>query len=347
MQTRYVCVTVNNPTFEAKEFIPKESELFVSFAAWQLELGENGTKHVQGYVEFKKRGRFTSFKKRLPTLERAHLEPRKGTAIEAADYCRMNSYKGKPKVVLDGPWEFGTISEESAHRGSRSDLEAVLSFVREGATKRQIFDSFPDESAKFPRFIDQAIKYREEEKVEKLLSVEPNHPWQINLLEYVSSPPQGRDILWYYDAVGNKGKTYMSKYLVDAHGAFYCNGGKGADLVYAYSGQPVIIFDYVRDAAEYVNYGVIEQIKNGILFSSKYESGMKRFNVPHIIVMANFLPLSTKWSRDRYNVFKITDTSCVRVPFNELPSAPGVTEAETSVMTWQMDNVHLDPLPSP
>lgn len=347
MQTRFVCVTVNNPTFEAAEFIPKASEPFISFAAWQLEVGASGTKHVQAYVEFKKRGRFTTFKKILPTLAHAHLEPRLGTAIEAADYCRMNSFKGKPKIVIDGPWEFGKISEETSSRGTRSDLMAVSLSVREGATKRQIFEGFPEVAAKYPRFIDQLIKDREEDKVEKLLSVEPNHPWQQNVLEYVSSPPHGRDILWYYDAVGNKGKTYMSKHLVDAYGAFYCNGGKGADLVYAYSGQPVIIFDYVRDASEYVNYGVIEQIKNGILFSSKYESGMKRFNTPHIIVMANFLPLSTKWSRDRYNVFKITDTTCVRVPFDDLPCAPGVTEGEASFVAWKMTNLHVDPPPSP
>ena len=37
------------------------------------EIGENGTKHIQGYVEFKNQITFKSLKKQLPT---AHIEER-------------------------------------------------------------------------------------------------------------------------------------------------------------------------------------------------------------------------------------------------------------------------------
>jgi hypothetical protein len=44
-----------------------------------------------------------------------------------------------------------------------------------------------------------------------------------------------------------------------------------------------IIYDVPRTAENFVNYGVLEQVKNGLFFSSKYESEMAVFNPPHVI----------------------------------------------------------------
>lgn len=207
-------------------------------------------------------------------------------------------------MIRAGPWHFGTISKGA---GARTDLEAVKDYILAGGDKRKVYEEFPEVAAKYPRYVEQMIKYRVEDQTEKLLDIEPKYKWQQSVLDYVSSPPSTRDILWVYCPHGNTGKTYLSKHLVDKYGAFYCNGGKAADITFAYNGESTIIFDYVRDAKEYVNYGVIEQVKNGILFSSKYESGMKRFSVPRVIVMANFQPDKDKFSKDRYNVLDISN----------------------------------------
>lgn len=192
-------------------------------------------------------------------------------------------------------------------QGKRSDIEAVRDAVAAGASKRSLYEEFPDVAAKFPRYIETMIRYRVEDSTDKLLEFVPNSLFQHTMLEWVKTAPDPRKILWIYDPIGNTGKSYISKHLVDAHGAFYTNGGKGTDITYAYQGEPIVIFDYVRDSKDYVNYGVIEQIKNGMLFSSKYESGMKRFNIPHVIVFANFLPDRYKFSRDRYEVNDISN----------------------------------------
>ncbi|NBK25960.1 MAG: hypothetical protein EOM68_28585 [Spirochaetia bacterium] len=202
-----------------------------------------------------------------------------------------------------GPWHFGTISKGV---GSRNDLDACMEFIQQGGTKRQCYELFPKVAAKHPRFIEQHIKYRVEDETAKVLEVAPRFQWQTMLLDFVEASVDDRQILWIFDEVGKHGKTYLSKYLVDAKGAFYCSGGKGADILFAYNGESTVVFDYARESKDYVNYGVMEQIKNGMLFSAKYESGMKRFNIPRLIVMANFLPDRTKWSRDRYNVYDIS-----------------------------------------
>ena len=180
-------------------------------------------------------------------------------------------------------------------------------YILAGGDKRKVFEDFPKVAAKYPRYVEQMLKYRIEDETEKILELVPKFQWQQFVLDYVNAVPSERDILWVYCPNGNTGKTYLSKHLVDKYGAFYCNGGKGTDITFAYNGESTIVFDYVRDSKEYVNYGVIEQIKNGILFSSKYESGMKRFTVPRVIVMANFLCDRTKFSRDRYNVLDISN----------------------------------------
>lgn len=50
----------------------------------QLELGETGTLHLQGYLEMKQPARMSALKKLLP---RAHLEKAMGTKLQCIQYC--------------------------------------------------------------------------------------------------------------------------------------------------------------------------------------------------------------------------------------------------------------------
>lgn len=131
------------------------------------------------------------------------------------------------------------------------------------------------------------------------------YEWQAKILRMVQLPPSARKVLWCWDPLGNAGKSYLAKHLVRHFNAFYCTGGKHADVFHAYGGQEIAIFDFPRDSEEFVCYGVIEAFKNGIFFSAKYESVVKQFNVPHVLVFSNFLPTYSKFSEDRWALFKI------------------------------------------
>ena len=54
-----------------------------------------------------------------------------------------------------------------------------------------------------------------------------------------------------------------------------------------------------------VSYNAIEQLKDGLVFSSKYEGGVKMFNPPHVIIFANWLPDVKTLSEDRWNIVNI------------------------------------------
>ncbi len=85
----------------------------VRYLTYQKEVGENGTPHFQGYVEFEQAKRLSAVKKISP---RAHWEIRAGTPKQAAQYAN------KPETRVAGPW---TDGESGPGKGSRTDLESV------------------------------------------------------------------------------------------------------------------------------------------------------------------------------------------------------------------------------
>lgn len=70
------------------------------FAVWQIEVGAEGTPHIQGYLELRNGMSMDSLHKKKG-LERAALFERRGTAIQAIAYCE------KEETRVDGPWRFG------------------------------------------------------------------------------------------------------------------------------------------------------------------------------------------------------------------------------------------------
>lgn len=124
--SKYFCFTLNNPTdFETKAIHHGLHEN-CSYFIYGKEVGESGTPHLQGYFEMRKRSRLTTAKAIL--VNRVHLEVRKGTSTQAADYCKK-----------DGDFtEHGKISKG---RGSRSDLAAVKSALDSGASVTDISES--------------------------------------------------------------------------------------------------------------------------------------------------------------------------------------------------------------
>lgn len=85
-RSRGWCFTLNNPTDTDKEQCSNLVNIS-DYVIWGHEVGESGTPHFQGFVLFK----HAQHLKRLKTLlPRAHLEVQRGTAAQAADYCKKD-----------------------------------------------------------------------------------------------------------------------------------------------------------------------------------------------------------------------------------------------------------------
>ena len=126
--------------------------------------------------------------------------------------------------------------------------------------------------------------------------------WQLKLIEELAKNPDDRKVTWIVDEAGNSGKTFLTKYLLTQGECMRYENGKSADVKFAYDGQRICVFDLSRSQETHVNYEVIKSVKNGVVFSTKYESAMKVFKTPHVVIMANFGPDRSKMSEDRWDV---------------------------------------------
>lgn len=134
--------TLNNYTKEEENNL---NLIICKYLIYGKEIGENGTPHLQGYIEFDSNRRLKRIKKEVS--DRAHWETRKGTATEAAEYCT------KDKDVF----EKGIRSR--TNQGRRKDLEEVAEMVREGKGMKDIIEECS--SFQSMRFAENLLKYKE------------------------------------------------------------------------------------------------------------------------------------------------------------------------------------------
>lgn len=159
--------------------------------------------------------------------------------------------------------------------------------------------------------------------------------WQSNLTEEMNKTPDPRKIIWYNDPEGNTGKTFIAKLLCLKHSAIRFENAKSADIKYAYRGQNIVVFDLSRSQEAHFNYEVLESVKNGVMFSTKYESTMKMHGTPHVIVFANWTPEKTRLSLDRWTSENSPTTY-----------KPGQSSTATSLSKRNHSHPRLTPRPS-
>ncbi len=138
--------------------------------------------------------------------------------------------------------------------------------------------------------------------------------WQVDIVDLINEEPDYRKIYWYWDDVGNTGKSAFSRYLIINRGALAVSGCSN-DIKYGVSDWiiekklpfKILIIDIPRSEVCNISYKAIEQIKNGFFYSTKYKSGMVVFNIPHVIVFANSVPDYSALSEDRLVVKRISN----------------------------------------
>lgn len=303
-QFRNFCFTSYN--LETKWFDKdwsQEKDSIVQYMIVQGEFCKDQKQHIQGYCQLITRARLTTIKEFFDD-KTMHIEKRYGTHEQARDYCKQEK---------NGRWheyvEWGTPKEQ----GKRTDLLDLRDRLKEGEHLRVIIDEAVNEKE-----LSLILKYRKPLK-EYEDSVQTNRArvtllkryegviwrqWQQELLNLVDELPNPRTIVWYLDPEGNSGKSFISKYLQLSRDVYYVTGGKQQDILYAYENQHIIIYDLARTYSDNMDhiYTTIENFKNGMYLSTKYESRQRIFEIPHIIVMANYEPHYEKLSKDRWDV---------------------------------------------
>lgn len=140
--------------------------------------------------------------------------------------------------------------------------------------------------------------------------------WQVQLKAELGGEPHPRKIIWYYDPVGNAGKsTFATHMMYHDKDLLYVDGGSCADLKAALAGMKeegtkppkIVILDLPKSRdPKYVSYDGLEAIKNGAFLNTKYHSCTMRMPRPHMVVFANCLPDVSKMSADRWDIRTIS-----------------------------------------
>ena len=147
--------------------------------------------------------------------------------------------------------------------------------------------------------------------VQRALRDEVMYDWQKEIWNKIKEEPDDRKVMWYWEKDGGKGKTTLARDICITYPdeAIYV-GGRASDMKYAIAKMitegknlRIVIIDVCRAGG--VDYEGIEAIKNGIFFTTKYESGMVVFNKPHVIVFSNNQPDRDALSADRWLVREI------------------------------------------
>lgn len=144
------------------------------------------------------------------------------------------------------------------------------------------------------------------------------YDWQRSVLDIVKGKPNSRSIYWVIDKKGNNGKSALCKFLCFGYSASIVGGSK-KDIICSIRGKDgkkinvskTYIFDIPRNEGNNVDYSAIEEVKNGHVFSTKYESGSVMFPIPHIVVLANEPPETENLSSDRWKIYEIVNKKLI------------------------------------
>lgn len=147
------------------------------------------------------------------------------------------------------------------------------------------------------------------------------HDWQQEIIDLIATEPDDRKIYWYWERTGNIGKSSLVKhlYLRFKDKGILPVSGKAADMKHLVHGYlethelDAVLVDLVRSREQYVSYEGIEEIKNGLIVNTKYETAVNCFNCPHVIVFSNWPPDLSALSADRWIVRDLNTTKSVIV----------------------------------
>ena len=257
-QSKRWCFTFNNYSDDDLEQMEQTfNQMSINYIIGK-EVGDQGTPHLQGYIECPTKMRWSQFK----LSDKIHWEKCKGDRAANVKYCsKEGNYVHSPLLM--------------------PPREKVI------------------------------IKY------EQLLD------WQKEIVGWFDDYEDalfGRAIHWVYERDGNIGKSIVAKYLVQANpNECIMVAGRAKDMQFGVINMvqqghmpKIVVVNIPRVSEDHFSVAGIESIKDGLFFSSKYESGMCDFNRPWVIVFANCPPPYSSMSNDRWRVFELVEGKLIK-----------------------------------
>lgn len=271
----------------------------------QYEMGESGTKHIQGVIHFKKPMRLSAVKK----LDgRAHWEPCKSEEA-SVKYCT----KAESRIC--------------------NVINMFPQTKKAGRKKKE--EAFNDKN--FGEEFGEVWTWK---PMDGLEGKEP-YPFQKFLIDLIPGEPDDRKIIWIFDSKGKKGKSTVVEHLVKKYKECILEvNGQASDIYHMVAKNVTdskgnvytmklraVFFDLARatektmmeDRGDGISYAALEKIKSGMITSGKYDSTTVQIRKPHVVVLSNWPPDRSRLSEDRWEVYEIQDNLTLKEFIGEQP----------------------------
>ena len=300
------CFTVNNYTEEditkIQEWLTEET---CKYAIVSKEVGEKKeTPHLQGFINLRKIIRLTGLNKKI----KAHYEVARGTDEDNKKYCEkggdllLEVGTPQPKTGTNASFQIAKELSEKVAAGQ----EDLARLIKEHEHYAQAYDKhfrFVKDNIELQKDLISRDQFIQDRGSVHLIFFR----WQTELYEMLTTKkPDERKVYWYVDQKGGAGKSTFASYVLakqQGGGTMIYTGGRKQDLAYAYNNERIVFFDLCRtdrDIEQTCKF--MEELKNGRLFCTKYNSKLKLFKTPHVVVFSNNYPPYHAFSEDRIEI---------------------------------------------
>ncbi|AVX29431.1 replication initiator protein [Coconut foliar decay alphasatellite 5] len=287
-RARRWCFTLNyRSEEEAAQLVQRIESLDPTYAIVGDETAPTtGQRHLQGFIHLKGAGKSLQALKTALRNDTVHLERAQGSDLQNRDYCSKEQVR----------FEHGIATRAGCKR-------RLLERFAEDPD-----DLLLEDPGGYRRCVAHrhAVEWREWATARDFPY--PLHDWQHEVLAAIEEPPDDRTIIWVCGRSGGEGKSVFGKFLGLKPDWFYTCGGSKKDILYQYIENPKrhVIMDFPRCTDTYMNYAVLECMKNRAFSSDKYEPlSYLGFDNIHVIVLSNVLPDYFKISEDRIKLINI------------------------------------------
>lgn len=282
------CFTLNN--YGEPDLVRlRELSRSVSYLVYGREVGAQGTPHLQGFVIFPSNRRLPAAR---AAIGAAHLERARASSRQASDYCKK-----------EGDFEeFGSLPNEVGKNNRFETFKEWILSQPSKPTPALVAENFPSIYLQYGR----CMEYID-------LIYPRSHPqlgefrgYQRRLADELEADADDRRIYFIVDTEGGTGKSWFIKKWMSLYAdSTQCLSiGKRDDLAHVVDeSKRVFLFDLPRSSSEFLQYSILEQLKDRMVFSPKYNSRMKFLtHTPHVVVFMNEEPNRAKLSEDRFKV---------------------------------------------
>lgn len=217
VQNKRICFTLNNYSEEDEQRIQANTELYLYAVYGRETAPTTGTRHLQGFINFKKKQVFRFIREILGGV--AHVVPAKGSDEDNQIYCTkdgefaeahlsvvlLRSLRFAPlppffhiviTLYVGSYWEFGSPSK----RGNRTDLHKVAQAITDGMAFGEVVDTFPCEYIRYSRGIEK-LHYH-------ITARNKRRQWKTSVYVFIGTTGSGKSHTAQLEAEQYGGGTY-------------------------------------------------------------------------------------------------------------------------------------------